>query len=238
MNKSFQKIQQQSTSSLIVEQIIGAIQRGEFSKGERLPSERRLSEMLGVSRPTLREAIAALAILGILDNQQGSGTYVRTTSIDENLAEKAAELLKGEGGLLHALEALLIIEPEVVAMAAEKAGDKELDIIKFALDEIRERIQEESFFKESGMKFRMAIVQSIKNPVIEHICLIPLSIYYSENPPWWDIFKEKIGKPEILNSYYENYKRIYELIKARDSQRAYTEMKKHLLQVKNDLQNP
>ena len=75
----FQKLHQvqyQKRSSIIAEAIVQRIRHGELSAGMKLPSERVIAEQLGVSRPSVREAISALQIVGVLESHPGDGTYV------------------------------------------------------------------------------------------------------------------------------------------------------------------
>ncbi len=73
-----------SKSSIIADQILQMIRCGELNAGEKLPPERIIAEQLGVSRPSVREAISALQIVGILETRPGDGTYVtRSSAMDE-----------------------------------------------------------------------------------------------------------------------------------------------------------
>lgn len=75
-------VKKQSASRQIVDYIIEQIRLGNYKAGDRLPNERDYSEMLGVSRVSLREAISALSLLGILDARQGEGTFVSSFNED------------------------------------------------------------------------------------------------------------------------------------------------------------
>lgn len=228
---SFSKIQSVSTAQQVLDQIVEAIQSGEYTVGDRLPSERQLAEMLGISRPTLREAITALATLGILEIRTGVGTFVRSTAIDENHAFKAAELLSTEESPLHALEARILIEPGIAALAAERAEASDLKHMRAALREIEERVSENIAFRTAGMNFHMAIVRSIRNPVAEHACTMTLAIWFSNLPGWGEIVQSIVRKPGRLAKYYENYCHVYEAIAEGDAEKATKVMRAHLLEV-------
>ena len=70
------KIERKSTSQLIVDKILEQIENGELVCGDKLPPEREMAEMYGVSRVPLREAICALSIMGIIESRQGGGNYI------------------------------------------------------------------------------------------------------------------------------------------------------------------
>ena len=80
-NLGFSPIGNLSTTVAAITQIEALIRRGELRPGDRMPPERELAELLGVSRPTVREALRALSILGIVRSRHGSGTYLG--SLDE-----------------------------------------------------------------------------------------------------------------------------------------------------------
>jgi DNA-binding FadR family transcriptional regulator len=231
----FKKINQKSSARLIIEELLGAIQSDNFQIGDRLPSERDLANDLGVSRPTLREAIAALAILGILEIRQGSGTYIRLKSIGDNLSLQAIALLKSDGSPLQALEMLTIIEPHLAALAAERAEDADLQRMKRALNEIKERSNSQMVFGGAGLRFHTAIIRSIGNPIIEHSCSIALGIYYGDPPEWWDVQKEKLTKPGQLASIYNDMEKIYLAIEAGDPEQARACMETYLANIHRGL---
>lgn len=231
----FKKINHKSSARLIIEELLDAIQSDDFQIGDRLPSERTLASELGVSRPTLREAISALAILGILEIRQGLGTFIRMTSVDENLTFQAIALLKSDESPLQALEMLCIIEPHLAALSAERAEEADLKRMRHALTDIKERSDSQMFFGGAGLRFHMAIIGSVGNPVIEHSCNIPLAIYYGDAPEWWDVQKEKLTKPGKLASIYKDLEKIYQAIEAGDTERSYACMEAYLANIRKEL---
>ncbi len=75
-------IQKQSVSQQVVDYILGCIDRGELKRGDRLPGEREFAESLGISRVPLREAISALAVMGIVEKRHGEGNFIAESSMD------------------------------------------------------------------------------------------------------------------------------------------------------------
>ena len=70
----------------VIEQIKSKIKSGEIKKGDRLPSEREMAESIGVSRASVREAIRALEVVGLVESRQGAGNYIKT-NFDNSLFE-------------------------------------------------------------------------------------------------------------------------------------------------------
>lgn len=100
----------------IADQIRGLIKSGEVARGARLPAERVLAKQLRVSRPSLREALIALEIEGLLEVRVGSGIYVRRTG-----AARDAAVLAGASGPFEVMHARWLIEAECAALAAQHA---------------------------------------------------------------------------------------------------------------------
>src|SRR5438105_6296377 len=113
----------------IADQIRTLIRAGEFTAGSRLPPERDLARQLGVSRPSVREALIALEVEGLVEVRVGSGIYVRHAP----LAPKREEL-PAETGPFELLRARWIIEGECAALAAKSATKAQLQGMKEALD--------------------------------------------------------------------------------------------------------
>lgn len=101
---------------LVADQLSQLMRGGSLQPGDRLPSERDLASQFGVSRPTVREAMIALEIAGMVEIRSGSGVYVMDSSVGS-----VPGLLKGEDpGPLEILEARRVIEGETAALAAQR----------------------------------------------------------------------------------------------------------------------
>jgi DNA-binding FadR family transcriptional regulator len=116
----------------ISEQLRALIVAGEFPAGSRLPSERDLSVQLGVSRPSLREALIALEVEGYIEVRMGSGIYVSDAP-----PVSAPELdLSLEEGPLELIQARLALEGEVAAIAARMGRKAQFDAVEHAIDQM------------------------------------------------------------------------------------------------------
>src|ERR1700676_3411853 len=122
----FQAVATQRLYQQVAQQISDLIRSGELPGGERLPAERDLAKRLGVSRPTIREAMVALEIAGFVEVRTGSGVYVRAAEASEtnHSADPPARFDSGPGPF-DLLAARLIIEPEIAGVAARKASQKD-----------------------------------------------------------------------------------------------------------------
>ncbi len=110
-------------SALVVQAIAEKIRAGELRPGDRLPSERELASQLGVSRPSVREAIAALQLAGLLETRLGNGTYVtfHLTQPVELLLSKAQEVLQKSASPLEILTLRRVLEVGAARLAVQRA---------------------------------------------------------------------------------------------------------------------
>lgn len=147
-----------------IESLRHAIEQGHWAIGDRLPVEADLSESLGVSRNTVREAVRVLAHVGMLETRQGDGTYVRAT-------KDAGETLRriGRAELRDKLEVRIMLETEAARLAATRrnAGDMEkmtraLDNRAKAGDDISDRIHHDQ-------AFHTALVGASHNPALTEL---------------------------------------------------------------------
>ena len=116
----FAVIKQKRVYEDIVGQVQALIQEGVLKPGDRLPPERELAERLRVSRSSLREAIRALELRGLVVSRPGAGTFVSTESVETILSVIAASI-NGSGGYLSDIfEVRHLLEPKIAALAAER----------------------------------------------------------------------------------------------------------------------
>ena len=113
-------------TELAIDKIRGLIKDGGLGPGDRLPPEAQLSDLLGVSRGSTREAVRALVAVGVLDVRRGDGTFVTNLSAETLLTGlgRAVELM-GEESILELVETRRVIEPQVTALAAMRATAEE-----------------------------------------------------------------------------------------------------------------
>ena len=117
-----------TTAEEVVTRLREMIQSGELSAGDRLPPERDLAKLLGVSRPTLRAGIRSLTTVGILQSKQGAGTFVAQVEESPTLDTSALRLLSALHGFTsdEMFEARLALEMSIAALAAERADSEQM----------------------------------------------------------------------------------------------------------------
>jgi GntR family transcriptional regulator, transcriptional repressor for pyruvate dehydrogenase complex len=142
------------------------IVRGDLTAGQRLPSERDLAAQLGVSRPSLREAIRALIALNILESRHGEGTFVSSLE-PELLSEPIDFVLHVNSDALYSLfEARRVLEAGIAALAAERATDLELAELDDFAALGRTRLKDADSFIEHDIEFHSRLRDAARSPVL------------------------------------------------------------------------
>jgi GntR family hexuronate regulon transcriptional repressor len=153
----------------LYQQVAAAIERaiaeGKYAPGQRLPSERDLAEEFGVSRPTLRRAIIALEVRGLLEARQGSGVYVRQPSA----AEAAPTLRDLDIGAFEHAEARRLFEGEVAALAATSITDQELADLEILLADMNDDAATREQSELADRQFHISIAQATRNSAIVRV---------------------------------------------------------------------
>jgi len=149
----------------IAEQLRSLIAAGEFRAGSRLPAERDLARQLGVSRPSVREALIALEVEGWVEVRIGSGVYVLPQG-GAGTSGAAAQIPAGEWGPLELLRARRVIEGEIAALAATHAKRKNLQTIRESIDAMEHDVERGVAPLEGDRAFHTAIAQASGNVVL------------------------------------------------------------------------
>ncbi len=157
-----QTVEPQRLYRQIAEQLRSAILAGEFVVGARLPAERDLARQLGVSRPSIREALIALEVEGWVEVRTGSGIYV----LDRANTRRGPQIDPTEWGPLELIRARRVVEGEIALLAATQASKQDIDAIRQALASMKAEAKQGVLPLESDRAFHTAIVQSSGNGVL------------------------------------------------------------------------
>jgi GntR family transcriptional repressor for pyruvate dehydrogenase complex len=170
----FEKLEFKKRSARIADAILNAIRQGQYKASDRLPSERVLAEQMGVSRPSIREAISALELVGVLESRVGDGTYVLEADFLKR-GNVVADLLERSESPFEVLDARRILESNVAWFAAERATEADVTILQRALAKMEQAINAANFevYLQSNIELHMGLVQSLHNDYVAQE-LLPL----------------------------------------------------------------
>jgi GntR family transcriptional regulator, transcriptional repressor for pyruvate dehydrogenase complex len=162
-------IRRDSPVSLVARRLLDDVTAGSHRPGSRLPSERRLAESLGVGRSAIREAIAVLEVLGIVEVRVGSGTYVRGTISD--LLPQAIDwgLMLGERHTRDLVETRQHLEAVTARLAAQRATDDDVAHLRSRLDRMRETAELVAEFTDADVEFHLELARIAGNTVLRDI---------------------------------------------------------------------
>ena len=210
----------------IAKQIQGLISSGEFAVGSRLPAERDLAIQLGFSRPSVREALIALEVEGVIDVRTGSGIYVKTLGKKKNPKTSAIDT-PAEWGPLEVMRARSLIEAEMAALAAEHANDQDVKAMATALKAMQKDAQAGRIPRDSDIAFHMAIAKACANSVMQDT----LGLYLqARNGPLFERLGDYFESPASWVAAIEEHQEVLHAIESRDPKLARRTMQKHLNQ--------
>ncbi len=206
----------------VFEKLVGHIVEGDWKEGDRIPPERDLSEQLGIGRASLREALKALELVGMLESRVGDGTFVCPRS--EFLSRPLLWAITGtdRSELRDLVEARRILEEDIAALAAERATSEELDRIKAAVANLRAHLDEPADALEADMRFHVAIAEAAHNQIL----LNAVQLLRNLMRHWLHL---KLQLPGVAPKVLEQHERILHSIHQRDASGAREEMRLHLL---------
>lgn len=205
----------------IYSQLVAHLINGAWREGERIPPERELSNQLGVGRTSLREALKALEIMGMIETRLGDGTYVCHRS--EFLSRPLLWAIIGSDHTeaKELVEARRVIECELVGLAAERATPEDLKEIGDHLDRMETHLVDLVAFQEADIDFHLAVAKAAHNRILQNALQLIRNLMHQ-----W-IGKALAQEGAALRAV-EHHKHIFLAIAKRDSERARLAMREHL----------
>jgi len=171
MTGGFERIQlnREPLASEVVRQLIDGVLANRIGAGERLPSERKLSEMLGVGRSVVREALKSLTVLGLVEVRQGDGTYLR--GAEAGFLTRAIEwgLLLGAHEAGDLVEARCHLEEVISALAGERRSDADLEDLHRLMAEMEAAKHDTERFVAADMAFHAKVAEASGNSTLQRI---------------------------------------------------------------------
>ncbi len=227
---SFGAIRRDSVSTKVIDQILKLISEKQLRPGDRLPPERKLAEILHVSRPSLREALHALAIMKILENRQGAGTYITSLKPEIIIEHLETIFVLDDSTYLQLLQARKVVETGIVEMAAEKITDADLERLQECLDREQQVIDDPEQFLKLDIEFHRIISESAQNSLLNNFMnsIIRLGIHS----------RRRTGeKLEVRERTVADHRLIMQALKNRDPEHARLEMLNHLGYIEKGLKH-
>jgi GntR family transcriptional repressor for pyruvate dehydrogenase complex len=204
----------------IADQIRELIQRGQFPPGSRLPPERDLAQQLGVSRPSLREALIALEIEASVEIRSGSGVYVN--SPQERAPKSTAAMGESPTELMQARAA---VEGAVVLLASAHVTTEALSRLRETIAGMRGEIARGSPPMDHDRQFHLAIAEMSGNSVMVRLVG---DLFDERHSPLTSQLSARFETSRTWNAALREHEAIYRALEARDPLAAQTAMRSHL----------
>ncbi len=220
MSVQFKQVETRRLYQQIADQIRELIERGGFDTGDRLPPERDLAQQLGVSRPSLREALIALDVEGSVEIRSGSGVYVnsppeRNPRSTAALGESPTELMQARGAL----------EGSVVVMACSRATPGALAQLRACVDGMRQEIARRRTPLEFDRQFHLTIAEMSGNSVMQRLVV---ELFDDRHSPISTKLRSRYENMSTWNSALKEHEAILHALEARDPLAAEAAMRSHL----------
>jgi len=221
----FGRIKLERLSEKVAFQLKKAIAEGIFKVGDRIPPERELAQEMGVSRPSVREAIQQLELQGILETVHGGGSVVR--NIAEQEIQKPMEVFLGHDRrkVVELTEVRALMETWAAKRAAENRTEEELQRMQSCLEEMERDLEKGRIRPEVDVQFHTEIAAAAHNTIFVHVLSsVHQLISYSIRIHREEVFVTRESQKKIFNHHLKIFKAIQKM----DSRSSEAAMNEHL----------
>jgi DNA-binding FadR family transcriptional regulator len=209
----------------VAKDVSARIASGEFALGERLPSERELALAHGVSRPTIREAVIALELDGLVEVRKGVGVFVTARS------PRGGEAATADVGPFELLEARRAIEGEACALAASRIRDDDLNDLERLLHEINYSADVLAS-EDADRRFHLRIAEVTGNSAMHAV--VEMLWDTRDRSPQYRLLTDKAHEAGVVPGEDEHAK-ILDALRSRDVDGARAAMRSHISRVLDSL---
>ena len=212
------------TTEEVVAQLRGMIHRGELRLADRLPPERDLARLLGVSRPTLRAAIRSLAAVGVLESRQGAGTFVVKADESPALDSSSLSLMASLHGFTseEMFEARRALEMSIAGLAAERATGEQLASLAEEMAGMYASLEVPEEYLLHDMRFHQMVAAASGNRILTALMNMVAAVLF-------DVRRKTVRRAHDLKESAEMHRKIYRAIRDRNPETARDAMRDHLL---------
>jgi|WetSurMetagenome_2_1015567.scaffolds.fasta_scaffold217909_2 GntR family transcriptional regulator, transcriptional repressor for pyruvate dehydrogenase complex len=223
-------LQKDALSEKIVERLLGLIRERQLHPGDRLPPERELAPMMGVSRPSLREALRALSVMKVVENRQGSGTYI--TSLRPELFVNHLDFIFtiNDATFIDLFEARKIIEVGLVELAAASISDEQLSQLEECLKRSAASVEAPETFLQTDLELHRLIMEAAGNRTLTLFMQSINQVNIASR-------RRTNELPEVRRRTLRDHKAILAALKAHDPQASAEAMRAHLAHVESKLKS-
>ncbi|HEX4443961.1 MAG TPA: FadR/GntR family transcriptional regulator [Galbitalea sp.] len=217
-NARLRPVERMSTASVVARQLLDELGKDQFVSGTRLPSEREMADTLGVGRSTLREAMSALDLLGIIEVRPGSGSYLKADS--SQLLPQALKwgLALGQPENQELIEVREHLEVLAASLAAKRADDADIARLEVQVRAMKDAGTNVEAFVDADIAFHLETAIIARNSVLEGV----LESIRALLEAWFDRTLRVEG---TMSATLREHELVFDAIKNRDPEAAESRMK-------------
>ncbi|HSI67825.1 MAG TPA: FadR/GntR family transcriptional regulator [Planococcus sp. (in: firmicutes)] len=221
------------TYELIVEQINVLCLEKDLQPGDRLPSERDLASLFGVSRNSIREALKGLESKGVIEIRQGGGSYLATSKRDMLGNELSTHIDETEAQLIYdMLELRRAFEVEAASLAAQRATSENLEAIRNALAQMADATDNPETGVQADLDFHLHIANATKNQLLIDL-MGSLAKRMEENIR--ATRRYRFTDADRHQDTFKEHEEIYHAIASGNSELAKQLMERHISRIRTEL---
>lgn len=214
-------IERQSVAEMVATRILEMVSSQALKAGDQLPPERELAEMFSVSRPSVREAIRGLSILGVVKSRQGGGAFISKLDGEALLGPIRFFLSLEKMNIRELYDARALIESDVARRAAASIDEEQLQMLESILEQQKNTLNDAKAFRLLDYKFHEIIWVGSNNVYLKRIG-------ESLNSLGLEIRKRASESAEVLEQSIKDHQDLLDALKARDSEKAAQSAEKHM----------
>ncbi len=205
----------------VVEKLRAALARGQWRSGDMLPGQRELAEQLGISRPSLREAVIVLETLGLVRSMPGKGVVVLEANLNDGTHEGSA---MAGASLEDLLQLRYTLEPFIVGLVAQSISNKEVGQLRLTLMDMREALEanDSDACANAYIAFHEELFALTSNPIFQNVVQQTSNALKQSA----DVLR---NSPEHLAERLEENEAVVRAIRGKNSAQASAEMRRHIL---------
>ncbi|HQU93986.1 MAG TPA: FadR/GntR family transcriptional regulator [Pyrinomonadaceae bacterium] len=223
--QSIESVKGTSTAEEVAARLRDMIQSGELSAGDKLPPERDLAKILGVSRPTLRAGIRSLSAVGILFSKQGAGTFVAARDESPTLDSSSLRMLSALHGFTsdEMFEARLALEMSIAGLAAKRVTSEQMTTLAEEIAGMYASLTEPEQYLVHDMRFHQIVAAASGNRILTSLMNMVATILFEYR-------SKTVKRATDLKESAEQHHNIYRALRDHDPEGAEQAMHDHLVE--------
>ena len=225
---SFHTVSRSAVAEDIVAQLLSMIREKKLHPGDKLPPERDLAVMMDVSRPSLREALRTLSVMGVINLRHGSGIYVTALEPAKLVAHLDFVFSLDDSTYVQLFETRKALEPPICALAAQRITEEEIAQLEECLSRSRMGLIDYEAYLQADLDLHEIIVQAARNPLLQRFMSSLRSLGKASR-------KRTAALPGVVEQTIQDHESIIQALRLHQSEAAHQAMLVHLEHVEQHL---